>query len=304
MRRGSVSHALLLGLMPGRVVAALAMVLSLGLSVGLSGCGTPSGARREADPQLLERIEGTTRPARGATRPAPPSTPGEPTGRDRVWKAVDLYADKRYAEALREFIGVYLDSPLPRLQFNIGRCHERLSQHREALRSYERFLATDPGLTAALRTEVEASIARMRQLIAPQRLEGGDDSVSLLARMHRATGLYERRRYQPALDEFIAVFLEAPLPRLHLHIARCQDKLGRSAEALRAYERLLRTDPNLSPELRSEAVEARERLRQRASRLGGPGGPIYKDGRFWAGLLGGLAAVGLGVGLGVGLTTR
>jgi tetratricopeptide (TPR) repeat protein len=114
--------------------------------------------------------------------------------------------------------------------------------------------------------------------------------------MHRATGLYERRRYQLALDEFIAAFLEAPLPRLHLHIARCQDKLGRPAEALRAYERLLRSDPNLSPELRSEAFEARERLRQRASEK-----PLYRNGRFWAGLLGGMAAVGLAVGLGVGL---
>ena len=141
------------------------------------------------------------RPARGAARPA--AAPGEPTGRERVWRAVDLYSDKRYAEALQAFIAVYLDSPLPRLHFNIGRCYERLNQHREALRSYERFLATDPELTPALRSEAEGSIVRMRQLIAPQLLDG-EDTMTLLSRMHRATGLYERRRYQPALDEFIA----------------------------------------------------------------------------------------------------
>lgn len=290
--------------LPLGLVAAVAVV-AVGLA--LTACGT-SGARRAdgPEPQLLERIEGTARPARSATRPAAPpgEPPGEPTSRERVWRAVDLYSDRRYAEALREFIGVYLDSPLPRLHFNIGRCYERLNQHREALRSYERFLATDPDLTPALRSEAEGSVVRMRQLIAPQLLapqpSNGEDAMTLLSRMHRATGLYERRRYQPALDEFIAAFLEAPLPRLHLHIARCQDKLGRPAEALRAYERLLRSDPNLSPELRSEALEARERLRQRAS---SGDRALHRDGRFWGGLLGGMAAVGLAVGLGIGLGT-
>lgn len=280
----------MLRVLPRGLVAAV-------LALGLAACGTTGTRRTDAEPQLLERIEGAARPARSAARPA--AAPGEPTVRERVWRAVDLYSDRRYTEALREFVGVYLDSPLPRLHFNIGRCYERLSQHREALRSYERFLTTDPDLTPALRSEAEGSIVRMRQLIAPQLLDG-EDAMTLLSRMHRATGLYERRRYQPALDEFIAAFLEAPLPRLHLHIARCQDKLGRPTEALRAYERLLRTDPNLSSELRSEALEARERLRPRAA---SGGRPLYRDGRFWGGLLGGVAAVGLAVGLGVGLGT-
>jgi hypothetical protein len=98
-------HAPLLGLVPGLVAAVLA----------LTACGSNGARRADAgpEPQLLERIEGTARPARGPTRPA--ASPGEPTPHERVWRAVDLYSNKRYPEALREFIGVYLDCRIYRM---------------------------------------------------------------------------------------------------------------------------------------------------------------------------------------------
>lgn len=74
------------------------------------------------------------------------------------------YAAGRYKQAVQAFVRAGKLRPSPILDFNIGRCHERLGHAALAIVAYERYLKGRP--KAGNRAQVQANIARLRRLAA------------------------------------------------------------------------------------------------------------------------------------------
>lgn len=70
-----------------------------------------------------------------------------------------------HQEALAEFQQSYLLTPYPAILYRIAICQDQLGRHREALATYEKYLAADP---ATSRKEgVVERIARLKELLKP-----------------------------------------------------------------------------------------------------------------------------------------
>src|SRR4051812_11899197 len=75
----------------------------------------------------------------------------------RHWKAgQDLYAQKRFLEAAREFEAGYAVAPRPLFLLNIGHAYRRANELVKAKSAYEALLRLQPDLPQ--RTEVEGYI--------------------------------------------------------------------------------------------------------------------------------------------------
>jgi tetratricopeptide (TPR) repeat protein len=132
--------------------------------------------------------------------------------------------------------------------------------------------------------------------------------------------------YREALALFRESYQLAPYPALLFNIARCHEQLGEFHDALEAYEHYLAVNPQ-DAEARARAEEMRERAPSEPARLVEPSPPpvapprppdglvgipehplppsrtpVYKKWWLWTAVVGGVAAVALGVGLGVGLS--
>ena len=58
--------------------------------------------------------------------------------------AQQLYVERAYDEALREFQAAYAAKPLPDLLFNVGQCHNELGNLDQAIAAYEGYLRDKP----------------------------------------------------------------------------------------------------------------------------------------------------------------
>lgn len=74
------------------------------------------------------------------------------------------YEANDYAAALQEFEAVRVVKPSPALDWNIGRCLDRLERFAEAVAAYERYLAATPNEPDA--PEVRARVATLKQRLA------------------------------------------------------------------------------------------------------------------------------------------
>jgi hypothetical protein len=74
------------------------------------------------------------------------------------------YAAGKFQEAIRSFRQAAAIQGSPTLEYNIGRCHEKLGQPDAAIAAYQRYLQGKPD--ASNRAEVQAKIAELRRLIA------------------------------------------------------------------------------------------------------------------------------------------
>lgn len=76
------------------------------------------------------------------------------------------YEKGDYVTALQEFERARLVKPLPDLDYNIGRCHDRLEQYPQAIAAYQRFLdaTKNDGERSEIRARIEQLRARQRQL--------------------------------------------------------------------------------------------------------------------------------------------
>ena len=72
-----------------------------------------------------------------------------------------LYEYGDYNKALGEFNKAYELAPIPALMFNMGRCHEKLGDLKQAVRHYQRFLAAKPN--AGNRAEIEEKIKSLKE---------------------------------------------------------------------------------------------------------------------------------------------
>jgi tetratricopeptide (TPR) repeat protein len=73
----------------------------------------------------------------------------------------EAYAAGRYTQAIAEFTQAEELRPLPALEFNIGRCHDRLGNWRLAAEAYQRYLDRAPDAEDA--DEVRTRIAILKQ---------------------------------------------------------------------------------------------------------------------------------------------
>lgn len=74
------------------------------------------------------------------------------------------YKQGNYEKALEQFEEAYRLDPLPELLYNIGQCHERLQDYRDAIDAYGRYLDADP--QAQDRQAVEEKIKNLEQKLA------------------------------------------------------------------------------------------------------------------------------------------
>jgi tetratricopeptide (TPR) repeat protein len=118
-------------------------------------------ARSAAVVALAEKKHPHARRAREEARaPEPgPSSDGVAEARRRSGQGTALYNLGRYKEALGEYEAAYLAAPAPELLFNIGQCHRKIGNRKEALSFFRTYLRNAP--RARNRAEVEARIAEL-----------------------------------------------------------------------------------------------------------------------------------------------
>jgi hypothetical protein len=78
---------------------------------------------------------------------------------------------------------------------------------------------------------------------------------------------YQHGDFADALAEFQAAYAAFPSPKLLLNIGQCQRELGRSGEALQAFERFLTDADAPPPRLLAEAKQAIEELSAQVGRV-------------------------------------
>ncbi len=83
--------------------------------------------------------------------------------KDHYQKGRRLQEVGKYADAIDEYQKGYLIGENAEFLYNIAQCHRLLNNAQEALRSYKRFLAKDPG--SSQRGEVEKRIAELEKQI-------------------------------------------------------------------------------------------------------------------------------------------
>ena len=83
-----------------------------------------------------------------------------------------------------------------------------------------------------------------------------------LARQYFRHGvdLYDKKHYQPALDQFKAAYAEKPSPGIKQNIALCLKGLGRTIEAATAFDEALDEGASLKPEVRAAMEKELEEL--------------------------------------------
>jgi hypothetical protein len=124
---------------------------------------------------FLTGAAGATLPPRAATAaPRKQARPGQKTPQqkeaDRHFKSgVALFKEAKYAEALAEFERAYEIAPHPLVLYNIAGCHRELSQYREAVATYQRFLSEGKGKVPAARlttaqSELDGILARIARV--------------------------------------------------------------------------------------------------------------------------------------------
>ncbi len=83
--------------------------------------------------------------------------------REFFLKGKKAYQQGLYEEAMKNFKAALDVRPSPILEYNIGRCHDKLGQQKEAIAAYKRYLVSRPN--APNRETVKARIAALEALV-------------------------------------------------------------------------------------------------------------------------------------------
>ncbi|MEL7370177.1 MAG: PEGA domain-containing protein [Myxococcota bacterium] len=190
------------------------------------------------------------------------------------------YKNGQYAEAIEEFRKAYAVVPNATYAYNIGRCHERLSQYKEAIEWYERYIAK----TADPKDRAEV-IERIQSLRTKAGVDAGGPEAAFRARIKAGRSKYSAGDYEGAIEEFRAAFdIKAAAAPLY-NIAKSYENMGRWEEAADYYQQYLDTDPNASDRAKVETLikEMQRRIKDRFKELSissdPPGADIFIDDR-------------------------
>ncbi|MEM7674615.1 MAG: PEGA domain-containing protein [Myxococcota bacterium] len=231
-------------------------------------------------------------PAAESSAPMETSSAGaesaEPTTTSTSSEVAGLYAQAartyykngQYAEAIQEFRKAYAVVPNATYAYNIGRCHERLSQYKEAIEWYERYIAK----TADPKDRAEV-IEKVQVLRAKSGVGANDPETTFRARIKAGRSKYDAGDYESAIEEFRAAFdIKASGAPLY-NIAKSYENMGRWEEAADYYQQYLDIDPDASDRTKVETLikEMQRRIKDRFKELSissdPPGADIFIDDR-------------------------
>jgi len=164
-----------------RFPAAVALLVGLTFTAGLTAAPeTASAQAQESERQAKKKKKKKKRRAKKPDR-APAAVPARRTKADReadrhFKTGVELFDERKYAEALAEFEQAYALKPHPLVLNNLAATHRALSQYDQAVDFYNRFLNEGEGQLseAALyrgRAELEdllRLVARVEVITAPE----------------------------------------------------------------------------------------------------------------------------------------
>jgi tetratricopeptide (TPR) repeat protein len=116
---------------------------------------------------LLIVVSATRSSAESEQLPKP--DPDTEIARRHSEAATHFYDAGRYSEAIAEFEAARRAKPMAALDFNIGRCHDRLEHVSEAMAAYERFIRAEPNdpNAAEVRQRIETLRARVSATSLP-----------------------------------------------------------------------------------------------------------------------------------------
>lgn len=210
--------------------------------------------------------------------------------REYFLKGKKAYQQGLYEEAMKNFRMALTVRPSPILEYNIGRCHDKLGQHKAAIRAYKRYLVFSPD--AANRKTVEARIAALQAL---QRKPAPPPPVAPVA---------------PTSDKPVAPD-EPGQPGAEPGQPDTAEKPGEPAAAEQTPGPMARKEPLAAAAPVHEAVVASEGVRgkrpisRRSSPAPVPTGrdrkepPVYKKWYFWVAVAGAVVITGFIIGMAV-----
>lgn len=97
--------------------------------------------------------------------------------RTQFERGVGLYESGEYQNALEAFQEAYRLAPHPAVRVNMANCYEHLDRPIEAIHHFERYLAEAETAPRPQRREVQAALARLRQLVGEVRLSIAPDGA-------------------------------------------------------------------------------------------------------------------------------
>ena len=246
-----------------RASASLASLIALALSLG------PSVARGQDSPELPPDGQAATSTSADAE-----------IARVHADAGRAYYQAGKYLEAIEAFRKAYELLPTGPLAYNIGRCHERLSQWKEAIDWYEVYVAkaTDPRDKAETLDKIEI----LKKKLGP---DTASPEGQYEARMAAGRGAYSKGDYEGAIEEFKAAFdLKASTGALY-NIAKSYEKMARYEEAIDYFQQYLDLEPTASDRadieesIRRLKKTIKERYQELSVSSDPPGADIYLDDR-------------------------
>ena len=270
-----------------RLPQAWALALAAGFVLAAPFAHAQDGQPEESAQPGEEATAPDTTPTGDPSAAEPPTevpSTGTSTGaaiaRQYAEAGATFYNNGQYAEAIREFKQAYEIAPTAALAYNIGRSHERLSQPKDAIEWYERYVTAET--SPQDRAEVIQRIERLKQQVG---LDAATPDARFRARVEAGRAKYKAGDYEGAIEEFRAAFdIKASAAPLY-NIAKSYENMGRWEEAADYFQQYLDLDPNASDRANVEALikEMQRRIRDRFKELSissdPPGAEIYIDDR-------------------------
>ena len=199
-------------------------------------------------------------------------------------RAVKLYRKGDYAGAIKGFEAAARLRPSPKLEYNIGRCHEKLGHAEKAVFHYKRYLELQPG--ADNRLDVEDRIVKLEAVSTPPSTPA---PTSQPAAKPAATTRPTTRPRNDLTDPFER---RGPVHEAESAVARYPNKPSSSPPGS--------PESSARPPVPSKKVAPAPPSRPAPSKDPGDSTPIYKKWWFWAACVG--AAVIAGVVIGTAAT--
>ncbi len=190
------------------------------------------------------------------------------------------YKAGKYAEALGEFQKAYAIAPTPSLLYNMARCHERLSQWKEALELYTRY--RDQAPSAQDKADAQEKIDLLTKKVG---VDTDSPEAQYKARINAGRKAYSAGQYEEAIEQFKAAFDIKATTGALFNIAKSYEKMARNEEAIDYYQQYIDLDPNAGDRKNIEENIARlkrlikARYQELSVNSDPPGAEIYMDDR-------------------------
>lgn len=190
------------------------------------------------------------------------------------------YKDGKYVEALIDFKKAYELKPTGAITYNIARCHEQLSEWKEAVAAYELF-ATETD-DQREKTEALDKIEFLKSKLAPA--DSGEDA-KYKVNIDEGKKAYSRGDYERAIDAFQKAFDIKPSPGVLFNIAKSFERMGRYEEAIEYFKQYLvlcqncADRPDIEEQIKRLLGSIKNRFQELSVSSDPPGADVYLDDR-------------------------